>query len=217
MQTDIDEWRSVAVGTQPNWEFRAGIIAKLIRATDTVLDIGAGDQKLKKFISPACTYIPVDCVDDLPGTFVVDFNKEFRLPNVPFNVVVCAGSLEYINDLAGFFRALAAHAPDRQVIFTYFLNPAKWRRAGMKIHNNFATGDALLSHINFALSHVDIVAARGDTIFVSATLSAGGGVQWINDRPITDFLFTERGIKKFMAKTARSVRKRRNAIGRMLK
>jgi hypothetical protein len=208
MQTNIDEWRGVAVGAQPDWEFRAGIIAKLIRATDTVLDIGAGDHKLKKFISPACTYVPVDCVDDVPGTFVVDFNKEFRLPDVPFNVVVCAGSLEYINDLAGFFRALATHAPARHVIFTYLLNPKKPQRTYMKTHNNFTDGDALLSHINFALSHVDIVATRGDTIFVSATLSAGGGIQWINDRPIADFLFAERGIKKFLAKTARSVRKR---------
>ncbi|TWI34078.1 hypothetical protein [Mesorhizobium tianshanense] len=78
----------------------------------------------------------------------------------------------------------------------------------MKTHNNFTTGHALLSHVNFALSHVDIVAMRGDTIYVSATLSAGSGIQWTNGRPISDFLFAERGLKRFLAKTARSVRKR---------
>jgi hypothetical protein len=211
MQTSIDEWRAVAVGAQPSWEWRARIIAKLIRSTDTVLDIGAGDQKLKRFIPPSCIYIPVDCVDDLPGTFVVDFNKEFRLPDVPFTVAVCAGSLEYINDLAGFFRSFAEEASGRQVIFSYLLAAAKLSRDRMKVYNSFTNTDDLLNSISFAFSHIEIVAQHRDTVFFSAALSSSDEKKWINRQPINDILATSQpksAIGHFLAKTGRSIRKK---------
>ena len=89
-QTDIDLWQKTAATTQPQWENRARIIAHFIRPTDTILDLGAGDRKLKKYIPKSCGYIPVDCTDELPGTFVVDFNREFRLPDTKFDVVISA-------------------------------------------------------------------------------------------------------------------------------
>lgn len=210
MQTDIDEWRDVAVGSQPLWEGRAQIIAKLIRSTDTVLDIGAGDQKLKRFIPPSCTYIPVDCVDSLPGTFLVDFNKEFRLPDTPFTLVVCAGSLEYINDLAAFFRAFAECAPDRQMIFTYLLNPAKLTRQTMKVHNQFTDIDELLAHVGFAFSDIEVFAYRRRTVYFRGTLSTAREANWINRMSLNELLAEEEKSRpvRFLARAERSIRKR---------
>jgi hypothetical protein len=48
--------------------------------------MGAGDRKLEKLIPSTAGYIPVDCTNALPGTFVVDFNIEFRLAQENFNV-----------------------------------------------------------------------------------------------------------------------------------
>lgn len=212
MQTNLEEWRGVATGSQPAWEPRARIIAKLIRSTDTVLDIGAGDQKLRRFIPPTCKYVPVDCVGDLPGTFVVDLNKEFRLPDVAYSVAVCAGFLEYLNDIAGFFRNLASHSPGRQVIFTYLLNEERSRREVMKVHNHFESVDELIAHTRFAFSAVDIVCIHQDSVFISATLSAGDKDQWINRHSITDLLQprpdSPRGVRKLLRKTGRSISKR---------
>ncbi len=210
VHTNIDEWRDVAIGSQPGWEWRSEVIAKFLRSSDIVMDIGAGDQKLKRHVPASCTYIPVDCVDDLPGTFIVDFNTEFRLPEVPFTVAVCAGSLEYINDLAGFFLSFSEHAPGKQVIFTYLLDPAKADRKKMKTHNHFTDLPELLANIGFAFSHLDILATRKHTVFIRGTLSNGAEATSVNRKSLNELLFppeTSR-INRFFTRISRSVSKR---------
>jgi O-methyltransferase len=122
--TDLHAWRKTAMGSQPGWEARAQVISHFVRPTDVVLDLGAGDQKLRKYLPARSRYIAVDCVDERPGTFVVDFNAEFRLPDCDFNVIVSAGFLEYISDLPQFMDRLAAACPGRMFIFTYHYTPA---------------------------------------------------------------------------------------------
>lgn len=117
--TDISRWREIAENYRAGWDDRAALISYFIRHSDTVLDLGAGGQNLKKFIPQSCGYIPVDCVDVREGTFVVDFNKEFRLPDADFSVVVCAGFLGYLNDLDGFLQALCNNCEHKQIIFSY--------------------------------------------------------------------------------------------------
>jgi hypothetical protein len=117
--TDFQVWRENALSSQPGWETRAQAISHFIRPTDVVLDLGAGDQKLRKYLPAACRYLPVDCVGERANTFVVDFNKEFRLPEDDFNVIVSAGFLEYIADLPQFMSRLATACPGRLFIFTY--------------------------------------------------------------------------------------------------
>lgn len=116
--TDIELWKNTATTEQPKWESRAKIIAHFIRSDDIVVDLGAGDRKLKKFIPQSCVYIPVDCTDELPGTFVVDFNKEFRLPDRPFTVIVSAGFMEYMADLESFMRQISESCSGIYFLFT---------------------------------------------------------------------------------------------------
>lgn len=116
--TDLGLWRHTAETSQPKWENRAKIIAHFIRPSDIVVDLGAGDRKLRKFIPKSCGYIPVDCTDRLPGTFVVDFNEEFKLPDPPLTVIVSAGFLEYMADLDGFMRQLAQACHGVYFLFT---------------------------------------------------------------------------------------------------
>jgi O-methyltransferase len=121
--TDLGAWRDTARGSQPAWEARAQAISHFIRPTDVVLDLGAGDQKLRKYLPASCEYLPVDCVNERPNTFVVDFNTAFRLPDRDFNVVVAAGFLEYIADLARFMELLTSASPGRLFLFTYHYTP----------------------------------------------------------------------------------------------
>src|SRR5262245_24890999 len=80
--TDKRRWADVAKGSHSTlaargWEARSLVISQFIRPGESVLDLGAGEQKLRQYLPPSCVYVPVDCVDVHPGTYVVDFNREF--------------------------------------------------------------------------------------------------------------------------------------------
>jgi hypothetical protein len=137
--TQTDVWATVATATQPAWESRAAILGTFVRSGDTVLDLGAGDQKLRRHLPAASGYIPVDCTDALPGTFVVDFNQEFRLPVKVFNVIIAAGFLEYVADLEAFMMALTAACSGTFFLFTYFYgNPQPGRMPEFQRYNHFS-------------------------------------------------------------------------------
>lgn len=138
-KTDIALWDDTAVTEQPKWENRARIIAHFIRPTDVVLDLGAGDRKLKKYLPRSAGYIPLDCTAALPGTFVVDFNTEFRLPEQKFDVVVAAGFFEYVDELDGFMRKLAAACDGLQLYFTYSYDKGKPQKNAYRKLNGFRT------------------------------------------------------------------------------
>ena len=49
------------------WHDRARLAAAFLRPGDIVCDLGAGSQPLKNYLPEGTKYIPVDCVDTLPG------------------------------------------------------------------------------------------------------------------------------------------------------
>jgi hypothetical protein len=207
MKTNIDEWRGVALSSQPSWEARSLIIAKLLRSSDTVLDLGAGDRKLQRFIPPGCGYIPADCVDDLHGTFVVDFNKEFRLPDEEFSVAVCAGLLEYINDLTGFFDMFSSQKPGCHVIFSYLLDPKKLTRDTMTAHNNFTKIDDLVAAVGRSFSFIDIVATHRQSVIMQGTLNSGNGRGTICRQTLNSLIAEPDGLDRLLSKTRRLIKK----------
>jgi len=117
--TAIEQWRQNALSSDHRWLKRAQTIVTFIEPGDVVLDLGAGDQKLRTLLPAGCRYIPVDCVDELPDTFVVDFNAAFVLPAGPFDVIVAAGFLEYIQDLPSFMTTLCEACEGTRLIFSY--------------------------------------------------------------------------------------------------
>jgi hypothetical protein len=117
--TDVEHWRQTARSApRITWLDRSELVAHFIRPGDIVCDLGAGAQTLRRFLPASVEYIPVDCVDEYPGTWIADFNGEFTLPDRPFNVITCIGLLAHLADPGAFLERLAMMQTGKFIIFT---------------------------------------------------------------------------------------------------
>lgn len=186
MTTDLELWNETARTAQPKWENRAKLISHFLRPGDTVLDLGAGDRKLRKYIPASCGYIPVDCTDALPGTFVVDFNSEFRLPDEPFGVIVSAGFIEYLRDLEGFLQRLSQECDGKTFYFTYSYRGRDKGKRYRKL-NGFASANQCVDMVSRYASDVREIIRFGNQSLFSAQLSVAPR-QTVRVSPINDAL-----------------------------
>lgn len=166
LRTDFERWASLARSETHQWEKRARVIASFIRSTDTVLDLGAGQQTLRRHIPRSSGYIAVDCVNILPGTFVVNFNAEFRLPEQPFTVIVSSGFIEYIEDRPAFLSKLTEACEGKFFICSFHLKPDPSHSVNKPY--SLADAEASLSKYVRGLTHV---ATFGDQPILVGTLS----------------------------------------------
>jgi len=130
-RTDVRRWQRVAKGGAPSWDERNKQIAELIPANSSVLDLGAGPQTLRGYLSPGCTYQPCDVVKSSDDVLLCDFNGGIY-PQVerPFDFVVCSGVLEYIRDLSTFLDATIALGDCTILTYTPVQNgDTLWMRA----------------------------------------------------------------------------------------
>jgi hypothetical protein len=122
-ETDLAGWRKVASkDAKEGWQDRAQLAAAFLRPGDAVCDLGAGAQPLRSFLPEGSKYIPVDCVDALPGTYLADFNTpDFTLPDQDFNVLTALGVVNWLKDEEAFLNRLSTLAEGKFFIFTYDL------------------------------------------------------------------------------------------------
>ena len=121
--TDLASWKQVASEkAKQGWHDRAQLAAAFLRPGDIVCDLGAGAQPLRSFVPVESHYIPVDCVDTLPGTHLADFNApDFTLPSQDFNVLTALGVVNWLKDEEAFLARLSELAEGKYFIFTYDL------------------------------------------------------------------------------------------------
>jgi hypothetical protein len=86
---------------EASWEPRTKRAAELIPDHSHVIEFGAAQRNLEKYLAPSCTYVPSDMVDRGPGTIVCDLNER-PLPNLGagvYDVAVILGVLEYLHNV----------------------------------------------------------------------------------------------------------------------
>jgi hypothetical protein len=121
--TDIARW-SDDNSYDPEWRQRSSQIAAHIKPKSSVLDIGCGLMSLREFLPQDCRYQPVDIVARAPETIICNFNQRELPPRELYDVVVCAGLLEYIHEVEWFIENFSGlwptlscelHAPTRPI------------------------------------------------------------------------------------------------------
>lgn len=105
VKTNVRRWREVARNPRPNWDGRNEIIAKLIPAGSSVIDLGCGSQTLRRHLDPSCKYQPCDVIQSTPDVIYCDFNSGiYPNVNVSYDYVICSGVFEYIRNPEEFLK-----------------------------------------------------------------------------------------------------------------
>lgn len=90
------------------FEYRIDNMISLLNLNkvNSIMDLGAGHQTLRRKIPSDIEYIPCDIYKHVDSTIIVDFNKgEFY--NKKVDVVFCSGIFEYIYDLKQFIKNIS--------------------------------------------------------------------------------------------------------------
>lgn len=88
------------------WVGRASIIGGYLSECHSVLDIGAGTQSLREYVSGK--YIPVDCVNLSKETILLDLDSDWEETCLPdSDGVAMAGVLEHVKDPISVIRKLS--------------------------------------------------------------------------------------------------------------
>lgn len=145
--TDIERWKKNLSET-PSWDERNQLMAAMVPANSSVLDVGAGSMTIQGYLPPGCSYQPVDCVKGCETTLIAEFN-EGLIPVIDrkYDIAICSGVLEYIASPTEFLQTVAAWANKvllSYAVFEYTPMIAK-RRAGGWINDlNIVQMDQIL-------------------------------------------------------------------------
>jgi hypothetical protein len=92
-----------------DWKKRIAVMAGMIPAGATVLDLGCGMEWLKDYLPEGSGYVGVDYVRRSQATIICDFNRR-EFPDGRADVAFVSGCLEYIEDVPWFVSEISEHA-----------------------------------------------------------------------------------------------------------
>ena len=111
---------------------------------ESVMDLGCGNQDAKKYVPTGVKYIPINYINQSPGTIVRDFNKdEFEEREV--DLMLGSGILEYIYKPLPFLENISKYCR-RYFVLSYVLG--EYRKEKAKIWVNSLTNAELLSMLD---------------------------------------------------------------------
>jgi hypothetical protein len=170
VRTNVRRWREVAKNPRPHWDGRNEIIARLIPAGSSVIDLGCGPQTLRRHLDPSCKYQPCDVIQSTPDVIFCDFNSGIY-PKVTqsYDYVICSGVFEYIRNPAEFLKKNSMLG--KVMILSYnplhqFPGDSKIRRLNCDWINHFTKPEveALFDEVglNWRVLNVDKI---GETVY----------------------------------------------------
>ena len=84
------------------------IVEKIIKKESsknmTLLDLGARDQFLKKFISDDLQYTGVDRLQNNNDNIIINLDKEFDKINKKFDIIAALDVIEHLDDPLKFYK-----------------------------------------------------------------------------------------------------------------
>jgi hypothetical protein len=103
--TDYDRW-SKPQELYEDWNERTAILGVFINQGAKVIEFGAGNMALKRFLPPSCSYTPSDIYKRNEEILVCDLNHLIKLDLSKYDTAVFSGVLEYVYDIDEVFRQL---------------------------------------------------------------------------------------------------------------
>lgn len=188
-KTDYRRW-SNRHNLEASWESRTRKAAALVPANSRVIEFGAGNRRLERYLDPSCTYVASDIVDRGPGTILYDLNRR-PLPDLGesgYDVAVILGVLEYLRDVPGVIDWLAKYV--RICVLSYVCTESRryslramlegFHRLRAGWMNNYREDEisSLFRERGFALEHAE--SWDGNRLFVFSQ-SASRGAPTLSD------------------------------------
>jgi hypothetical protein len=115
-ETDFERWRNPQ-NLSSMWDERTKLMAEMIPASARVIEFGAGNMVLQKYLAPDCSYQPSDLVKRADNTLVVDLNEGFPELLERYDYAVLSGVIEYILDVDRLFEWLGSICEN--IVFSY--------------------------------------------------------------------------------------------------
>jgi hypothetical protein len=122
----------------------AQIVATLITAPATVIDLGCGAMALERALPEGITYLPADLVSRDERTILFDMNNGL-FPDADADIAVALGLLEYAHDPAACMKAFARWP---RLIMSY--NPTDIEDGRDRLKHGWFSNLAVASLINLA-------------------------------------------------------------------
>lgn len=136
-RTWADYEKSLGTFDYSEFSARAGRMARMIPdSVQSVMDLGCGDEVLRKYLDPKIKYYGLDIVSRNRDTIVCDLNRQM-LPDIQVDAYYMAGFLLYINDVD---KLISQMRGAKYLIFDLW-NYAEYRRYD-NIYMNYQTRKA---------------------------------------------------------------------------
>jgi hypothetical protein len=133
-----------------NWAHaRMRLVAETIKSypsSTSVLDLGAGKALLAHMLGPSYSYYGLDIVGNAskelswPIVKACDFENisQITLPDVPYDIIVISGLLEYLDNWAEFLHYVTKHwLSEGGICIVSFTNRKGYEKAPVKEHNKW--------------------------------------------------------------------------------
>ena len=104
-RSDVERWEDTEELLE-NWNERTRLLAGLVPPNAKVIEFGAGNMTLKKYLPENCEYQGSDLVQRSPEMKICDLNDGNKFSLGPYDTAVFSGVLEYVYDINKVFEQL---------------------------------------------------------------------------------------------------------------